>query len=60
VTIPPNTTAHLALTASQRNKFTLDGEALSSSKKLHPLTSAEGSSGYQLPAGTYSFQATTP
>jgi alpha-L-rhamnosidase len=55
VTVPPNTTAHLALSPSQRDKFTLDGEALSRSKKLHPL-----SGGYELPAGTYAFQATTP
>jgi alpha-L-rhamnosidase len=60
VTVPPNTSAHLALTPSQRDKFTLDGEALSSSKKLRPLTSAEGSRVYELPAGTYSFQLTTP
>jgi hypothetical protein len=60
VTVPPNTTAHLPLTPSQRDKFTLDGEALSSSKKLRPLSSAEGSPSYELPAGTYSFQVTTP
>jgi alpha-L-rhamnosidase len=59
VTVPPNTTAHLLLSAGQRNKFTLDGEALSSSKKLRPLSGKEGSSGYELPAGTYSFQAAT-
>ncbi len=58
VTVPPNTTAHLQLNASQRDKFTLDGEALSSSKKLHPLSGAAGSPGYELPAGTYSFQMT--
>jgi alpha-L-rhamnosidase len=60
VTVPPNTTAHLALTASQRGKFTLDGEALSSSKKLRPLSSAKGSPSYELPPGTYSFQMTKP
>jgi len=60
VTVPPNTTAHLPLTASQRDKFTLDGVALSTSKKLRPLSSVDGSPSYELPAGTYSFQVTTP
>src|SRR5271163_3931959 len=34
VTVPPNTTAHLQLNASQWGKFTLDGEALANNKKL--------------------------
>ncbi len=58
VTIPPNTTAHLPLPASQQDRFTLDGEALAGSKKLHLLSSGEGSSTYELPAGTYSFRVT--
>ncbi|HXP08084.1 MAG TPA: alpha-L-rhamnosidase C-terminal domain-containing protein, partial [Acidobacteriaceae bacterium] len=60
VTVPPNTTAHLQLNATQRGKFTLDGETLSRSKKLHPLSGADETRGYELTAGTYSFQMTTP
>ncbi len=42
VTVPPNTTAQMPLPASQQGKFTVDGEALASSKKLRLLSSAEG------------------
>jgi hypothetical protein len=59
VTIPPNTTAHLPLTASQQGKFTLDGEALTASTKIRLVSNEEGSSTYDLPAGTYSFRVTT-
>jgi alpha-L-rhamnosidase len=60
VTVPPNTTAHLVLTANQRDTLTLDGKVLSNSKELRSLTGEEGGPSYELPAGTYSFQATTP
>jgi alpha-L-rhamnosidase len=56
VTVPPNTTANLPLTADQQGKFTLDGEALARSKKLRLVSSGEASSTYELPAGTYSFR----
>jgi hypothetical protein len=59
VTVPPNTTAQMPLPASERDKFTLDGEALTRSKKLRLVSSTEGSSTYELPAGTYSFRITT-
>ncbi len=59
VTVPPNTTARLPLPASRQGKFTLDGEAIASSKKLHLVSSADGISTYELPAGTYSFRVTT-
>jgi alpha-L-rhamnosidase len=59
VTVPPNTTAHIPLPAGQQDKYSLDGEALNSSKKLRLLSSADGISTYELPAGTYSFQVTT-
>ena len=58
VTVPPNTTAHMPLPASQQDKFSLDGEALSNSKKLRLVSNTEGSATYELPAGTYSFRVT--
>jgi alpha-L-rhamnosidase len=51
VTIPPNTTAHLPLSAAEAASLTLDGTALARSKKMH----AAGNNVYELPAGTYSF-----
>ena len=59
VTVPPNTTAHLPLTASQQAQFTLDGEKLANNKKLHLDGSEGGQPTYELPAGTYSFQIST-
>ena len=59
VTVPPNTTAHMPLAAGQQSRFTVDGEALSNSKKLRLVSNAEGSATYELPAGTYSFRVTT-
>ena len=56
VTIPPNTSAHLPLKASEQNKFTLDGQRLAASKKVRLLSSADETSTWELPAGTYSFQ----
>jgi alpha-L-rhamnosidase len=59
LTLPPNTTGRLPLAVTQRGKFTLDGEALAKSKKLGLVSSGDGSSIYELPAGTYSFRITT-
>jgi alpha-L-rhamnosidase len=56
VTVPPNTTAQMPLPASERDEFTLDGEALTRSKKVRLVSSTEGNSTYELPAGTYSFR----
>ena len=58
VTIPPNTTAHLPLSPSQQDKFTLNGEGLSKSKKVRLLSGTEDHPTYELPAGTYSFRVT--
>jgi hypothetical protein len=55
VTIPPNATARLPLTAAQQGSFTLDGQALSGNKKLRQVSSTI----YELPAGTYTFKVTT-
>jgi len=59
VKIPPNTTAHLPLPATQQDKFTLDGKPLSSTTKLRIVSSADGNNTYELPAGTYSFGVNT-
>ncbi len=56
VTIPPNTTAHLPLKASEQNKFTLDGQRLAANNKVRLLSSADETSTWELPAGTYSFE----
>ena len=60
VAIPPNSTAHLPLKASEQNKFTLDGQQLAASKKVRLLSSADETSTWELPAGTYSFQVSKP
>jgi len=49
----------MPLPAGQQDKFTLDGEAISNSKKLRLVSNAEGSATYELPAGTYSFRVIT-
>jgi alpha-L-rhamnosidase len=59
IKIPPNTTGRLPLAATQRGKFKLDGKALANNKKVSLVSSADGSSAYELPAGTYSFRITT-
>jgi hypothetical protein len=56
VTVPPNTRAHMPLAASQESRFTVDGEALTDNKKLRVVSNVEGSTTYELPAGTYSFR----
>jgi alpha-L-rhamnosidase len=59
IKIPANTTGRLPLAATQRGKFKLDGKALANNKKVSLVSSADGSSAYELPAGTYSFRITT-
>jgi alpha-L-rhamnosidase len=59
VTVPPNATAHLPLSTSQQDKFTLEGKPLSSNKKLRLISTADGTGTYELPAGTYSFRVNT-
>ena len=56
VTIPPNATADLPLTAPQAARFTLDGKELAKNSKLRLLSGADGRSTYELPSGTYSFK----
>jgi alpha-L-rhamnosidase len=59
VTVPPNATAHLPLSTSEQDKFTLDGKPLSSNKKLRLISTADGTGTYELPAGSYSFRVNT-
>jgi alpha-L-rhamnosidase len=59
ITVPPNTEANMPLAADQQDRFTLDGVAVSNSKKLRLVNTTEGSATYELPAGTYSFRVTT-
>jgi len=54
VTVPPNSMATLPLASSKQYSMTLDGQPLEKSSKVH----ANGSVGYELPAGTYSFKGT--
>ena len=56
VTIPPNATAHLPLTAAQAAAFTLDGKKLAKSPKIRLLSNQDRQSTYELPSGTYSFK----
>ena len=55
LTIPANTTGFLDVAPSQAAKYKLDGAPLSESKLAKPITH-EGNSGYELPAGSYTFQ----
>jgi alpha-L-rhamnosidase len=54
VTLPANTTGWVSLTGEEAAKYKLDGAPLSSSKIVKPTT-REGQSGFELPAGTYTF-----
>jgi alpha-L-rhamnosidase len=55
VTIPANTTGWLQVSADQAGKYKLEGAALSGSKLAKAVT-RDGQSGYELAAGSYSFQ----
>jgi hypothetical protein len=55
VSIPANTTGWLALDGSEAAKYKLDGAPLASSKLAKAVT-RDGASGYELAAGSYSFQ----
>jgi alpha-L-rhamnosidase len=55
LTIPANTTGWLELSAGEAGKYKLDGAALAQSKLVKAVT-RDGVTGYELPAGSYSFQ----
>ncbi len=59
VTIPANTTAQMPLTSGQQRAFSLDGVPIAISRRLHADSSAQGETTYILPAGSYSFSATS-
>ena len=56
LTLPANTTGWLELNASQAAKYKLEGVPLSESKLAKAITRGE-QSGYELPAGHYTFEA---
>jgi len=56
VTIPPNATGELPLSASQASSFTLDGASLDKSKKIQTGKAEDGKQVYVLTAGTYAFR----
>jgi alpha-L-rhamnosidase len=56
VTVPPNTTAQVRLSAREQNEYSLDGVAIAKSDKVHAGGEANGRTIYVLPAGSYSFK----
>ena len=54
VTIPANTTAWLPMNANQAAKYTIEGASLAAGK-LARAGSRAGQSGFELPAGSYTF-----
>jgi len=60
LTIPANATGHLPVEQGQAQTFKLDGQPLSQSIRLHALPDTGGGVEYELPAGTYQFEITTP
>lgn len=56
ITVPPNTTAHLPVPSSEKDKWTMEGQSLASTKQLHLLSETDGSLTYELAAGTSSFR----
>jgi alpha-L-rhamnosidase len=60
LTIPANATGHLPLGQEQAQSFTLDGQVLSQSRKVHALPTSGSGVEYELPAGTYQFEIALP
>ena len=57
VTIPPNAMAWLGLTDAEAAKYKLNDVRLTSNRVATPATK-DGRTGYDLSAGTYSFEVT--
>ena len=55
VTIPANSTGWLGLSAGEADKYKLEGDSLRKSKLVKAIT-RDGQSGYELGAGSYTFQ----
>jgi alpha-L-rhamnosidase len=55
VTIPANTTGRLELSMNEAAKYKLGGVPLPASSRLRPTQTQGEPSGYELPAGSYTF-----
>ena len=60
LTIPANSTGHLPLSSGQVQAFTIDGQPLAKSDKIHALPGASSGVEYEIPAGTYQFEIKLP
>ncbi len=60
VTVPPNTTASLPLSASRVDAFTLGGKKLAASQGVTLDHEDGGMKYYKLAAGTYAFKVANP
>ena len=60
LTIPANSIGHLPLNSEQAQAFTIDGQPLASSNKVHALPGASSGVEYELPAGNYQFEIKLP
>jgi alpha-L-rhamnosidase len=56
LTIPPNSTGHLTLSEEQVQRFTLSGQPLQKSDRVHALPDGGSGAIYELPAGAYRFE----
>jgi len=54
LTVPPNTTAELPLSAKQASQYSIDGKLLSQSSEMRSAGLGSEQNVYRLPAGTYS------
>jgi alpha-L-rhamnosidase len=60
LTIPANSKGHLPLSAEQARAFTLDGQHLSESGRIHALQVNDARFEYEIPAGSYTFEVALP
>jgi alpha-L-rhamnosidase len=60
LTIPANATGLLPLAAGQAQSFKLDGQLLSTNKKIRARNKRGGDFEYELPAGSYQFAVSLP
>ena len=58
--IPANSTGHLPLSSEQARAFTIDGQPLEKSNKIHVLPDTRSGIEYELPAGAYQFEIKLP
>jgi alpha-L-rhamnosidase len=60
LTIPPNTTGRLDLSAAEEAAYRLDGKALTGNAKIAAGKEEGGKRAFHIPAGTYRFEVTLP